>query len=114
MTLLGISADMNIALICSMTLAISVDDTIHFFHKFLDEKKRNTEVSKSVNNTLALVAKPLIGSSLIISITLLIFMLGDIRLFSQFSALLSLALLVALYYDLIVLPALIIKLKRFI
>ena len=114
MTLLGISADMNIALICSMTLAISVDDTIHFFHKFLDEKKRNTEVSRSVNNTLALVAKPLIGSSLIISITLLIFMLGDIRLFSQFSALLSLALLVALYYDLIVLPALIIKLKKFI
>ena len=114
MSFFGISADMNIALICSMTLAISVDDTIHFFHKYLDERKQDTEVFDSVKNTLAFISKPLIGSSLIISATLLVFTIGDIRLFSQFSVLLSLALLVALYYDLIVLPAFILKLKRFL
>jgi len=106
MNFLGISADMNLPLICSLALAISVDDTIHFLHEYKAQDKSNTTL-QNLHLSLKRITMPLVITTLILSSTMLILSLGNIKLFTHFSLFLSLSLVLALFYDLALLPALI-------
>ena len=105
----NISADMNLPLICSVALGLCVDDTIHFLHQFKLNTSKGLPVSESITQALKKVSLALITTTVILSASLLIFSFGKIQLFSQLGILMTVCALVALFFDLIVLPILIKK-----
>jgi predicted RND superfamily exporter protein len=103
----GINADMNLPLICSIALGLCVDDTIHFLHQFKHLKSKGLSIQESTGRSVSKVSLALITTSVILSVSLLIFSFGNIQLFSQLGVFISICAFIALFYDLIVLPVII-------
>lgn len=99
-----VSADINLPLICSVTLGLCVDDTIHFFSHYQQKLVEGYSVLESITQALVKVGLALVTTSLFLSATLLVFTLGKIQLFSQIGIFLTISSIVALIFDLIVFP----------
>jgi predicted RND superfamily exporter protein len=100
----GIAADMNLPLICSIALGLCVDDTIHFLHNFNAYRDQKYSINESIIKTIEKVGLALITTSVLLSISLLVFSFGKIQLFSQLGIFMTVCAFMALFFDLIVLP----------
>ena len=103
----GITADMNLPLICSIALGLCVDDTIHFLHQFKEYRTKGDSITDSIDQSISKVGLALITTSVLLSISLLVFSFGKIQLFSQLGFFMTICAFVALFFDLIVLPVII-------
>lgn len=109
MGLLGIGLKMSTAIIYSIAFGIAVDDTIHFLSRLKFEWKEGVSIEQALEKTYLSTGKAII-------ITSMILIMGfGILLFSGFQAtfisglFISLALLFAVFADLILLPVLLLK-----
>ncbi len=106
----GIGLKMSTAIIFTIVFGIAVDDSIHFLTRFNNERKKGIYIEEAIRATYLSTGKAMIITSLI-----LMFGFG-VLLFSSFHTtfitglLVSLALIFALFADLMVLPVLLRKL----
>lgn len=104
---LGIALDFMTITIAAVAMGIAVDDTIHYVHRYLEERDAGTGALARTHRS---VGYALLYTSLIIALGFSLLAFSDFIPSVLFGLLTALAMLTALLADLTVLPAL---LKRF-
>ncbi|SFP74096.1 efflux RND transporter permease subunit [Hydrogenimonas thermophila] len=102
---LGINIDIGVAISASVILGIAVDDTIHFFSKYFTAIKSKS-FEQSIDYVINHSGSAMILTTLILSVTFLVFTLSDFVPNVNFAIVTVIALNIALLLDLVLLPAL--------
>ena len=107
MVWLDISLGVTTAMIAPIVLGISMDDTLHILYNFRSNRKLNKGVSQALEYSIKVSSPSLIISSVTLAIGFLIISFSDIPAVSDFGILCVVAVLSALFVDLLIVPALI-------
>lgn len=102
---LGINIDLGVAISVAVILGIAVDDTIHFFSKYLDAIKTKS-FEESIDYVISHSANAMILTTIILSFTFAIFAVSSFIPNVNFAIVTVSALNLALLFDLVLLPAL--------
>jgi predicted RND superfamily exporter protein len=105
MSALGIPLDPGTVMIGGLALGLVVDDTVHFLVRF--RRKLNTQhsMATAVAETITEVGRPITVTSIILSISFLILLLGSFTPNIHFGGVTSIVVLLALFADLLILPS---------
>ena len=88
----------------SISLGIVVDDTIHILKRYIDYRKSGFSADASINKTLQQVGSALMLTTLVLSLGMLVLTLSVFGPNQTTAILMASIILVALVYDLIMLP----------
>jgi len=102
---LNISIDIGVVISASVILGIAIDDTIHFFSKYFQARK-NMEFEESIDYVVRHSGNAMILTTLILSLTFLVFSFSSFIPNNHFAFVTVIALNLALLLDLLLLPAL--------
>ncbi|EGV29811.1 MMPL domain protein [Thiorhodococcus drewsii AZ1] len=111
MGLVGIHMHMMLMILAPIVIAVSVDDTIHFFYRFRLEFLRTPYYAQAIHRTLVSVGRPLLFTTLVLSIGFSVLSASSIDTLNDFGLLSSCAFVGALIADLLLGPALLVLLK---
>ncbi|PKF62783.1 RND transporter [Psychromonas sp. psych-6C06] len=109
-----ISGEINLALsvVASLTLGIVVDDTVHFLSKYQRAKNQGKSPQDSVRYAFASVGRALIITTAILCIGFGILTQSDFAMNADMGLLTCIIILIALFVDLLLLPAFLIIFDR--
>jgi len=103
---LGIRLSMATSLIASIAIGLAVDDTIHYLHRYNREFRKDLDKDRALRDTIKSVGKPIIFTTLTISIGFSILLFSHFKPTATFGFLMVVTMFFALIGDLIILPAL--------
>jgi diguanylate cyclase (GGDEF)-like protein len=103
---LGIPLSMATSLIASIAIGLAVDDTIHYLVRYNREFKQTLDKRKALENTIYSVGKPIIYTTLTVSIGFSVLMVSNFKPTAVFGLLMVITMFSALVADLILLPSL--------
>ena len=103
--------DLAVSTVASVSFGIIVDDTIHFLYGFHKKKKVGYSIKQAIQTTLEEVGPTLIASTLTLNVGFATLIFSQFLLNDTLSLLSVITISVALLFDLIVLPAILIFLK---
>jgi signal transduction histidine kinase len=103
---MGIPLSTSTSLIASIAIGLAVDDTIHYLHRYNTEFKKDLDKDRALRDTVKSVGKPIIFTTLTISIGFFVLTLSHFNPTAIFGFLMVITMLTALIGDLILLPAL--------
>lgn len=106
MGFVGIPLDPATAMFASLGIAVAVDDTIQFASRLRLELLEDGDYSAAIMRTFASVGGPMVFSSLVMIAGFGILCVGEFLPMFRFGLLISCALIVSLFGDLFLLPAL--------
>jgi predicted RND superfamily exporter protein len=102
-------------MVASIALGIAVDDTVHFITRFKKEYKSNgVPVQEVLRNTTVSTGQAIIFTSIINTTGFLLLLVSGFQPTREFGILIALTLFFALIGDLIVLPASIMTLRKYL
>lgn len=104
----GIQLDMATVLIASVVLGITVDDTIHFFHSYLERRYRGFGVVFSIARSFEASGRAVVAISLLLVSQFLLLMSSSFQPTSHFGLLTASGLLAGQLLELLLLPALVV------
>ncbi|GAB6097109.1 MMPL family transporter [Desulfatiferula olefinivorans] len=107
----GIPLDGSTIMIASVTIGIAVDDTIHFITWFRRNALSGLDTRAAVIKTFRDTGKPIVMTSVVLSIAYFVLTTGSVKPIIAFGALAGMAMVFALLGDLFILPALIMIVK---
>ncbi len=111
----AIVGEVNIAasVVFSVTLGIIVDDTIHFLLKYIEcRREQGLNVHDAIRHTFNAVGNALFSMSILLAIGFLVLVLSDFSVNSTTGLLVAITIFVAVFLDLLFLPAILIKGER--
>ena len=103
---MGIRLSPSTSLIASIAIGLAVDDTIHYLHRYNREFKKDLDKDRALRDTIKSVGKPIVFTTLTISIGFFVLMFSHFKPTAVFGFLMVITMLTALIGDLILLPAL--------
>jgi hydrophobe/amphiphile efflux-3 (HAE3) family protein len=103
---MGIPLSTSTSLIASIAIGLAVDDTIHYLHRYNNEFKKDLDKDRALRDTVKSVGKPIIFTTLTISVGFFVLMFSHFSPTAIFGFLMVVTMLAALIGDLILLPAL--------
>jgi len=95
------------ALIASIAIGLAVDDNIHYLVRYHTEFKKDLDKHRAIKDTILQVGKPIIFTTLTISLGFSILMFSHFQPTSLFGLMMVITMFSALIGDLFLLPALI-------
>lgn len=102
-------------IVFSVALGISIDNAILFLTRYRHElKKKNKSIRNAVMNTMNESGISMIYTSIVLVLGFAIFMLSDFGGTKALGFLISVTLFVALFFNIIVLPALLLSFEKFV
>jgi uncharacterized protein len=104
---LGINLDLGMAIVFVIIIGIAIDDTVHFLSKYKAAVKKGESLVEAIEESLLLSGNAIVITTLILVIGFGTFLFSDFALYSNFGLLSSIALTLAMVFDLILLPAII-------
>lgn len=105
--------DLGIAVIFSLTLGIVVDDTVHFFSKYLRARQNLGQTAEeAVRYAFNTVAKPLLITTIVLVAGFSVLMLSNFNVNAKMGIMISATISIALIFDFLLLPALLMKFDR--
>lgn len=105
--------DLGIAVIFSLTLGIVVDDTVHFFSKYLRAREQlGRSAEDAVRYAFHMVGKPLLVTTLVLVAGFSILMLSNFTVNAKMGVMISATISIALIFDFLLLPALLMKVDQ--
>ena len=107
----GITLNMATAMMPS--IAIAVDDTIHFVWRFENEFRRHGTYRDAVIHTLKTVGKPIVITTILICVGFSVMAFSRLTILTELGLLLSLTVAAALASDLFVAPVLMLLFRPF-
>jgi len=110
---LGMHLDYFRLLLATVAIGIAVDDTVHMTSRIRKEFIRCGNYEESIRIGLMNVGRPVIITSIILSLSFLVYLASDMEILASFGILLSLTIVMALLADLFLLPALVLVLHPF-
>lgn len=105
---LGIWLDMATAMISSVALGVAVDDTVHIYHGFKDRLRRGMAPVAALMRTYAQAGQAVMATTIVLCVQLSVLGFSDFVPTVEFGLLTAFGLLVALLFDLVLLPAILI------
>jgi len=112
MGLLGIWLDMGTAIIASVAVGIAVDDTMHIYHAYHDQRKRYVPMVTALARSMRRAGRAVVATSIILAAQFLLLVSSPFRPTGNFGLLTAVGLLTALLLDLLFLPAFIVVWER--
>ena len=103
---LGINLDMGVAISAAIILGIAVDDTIHFFNKYLSHRKDGNNIHDSIEYVMQYTGGAIILTTVVLSLSFFMLLFSSFNPNVFFAVTTITALLVALIANLLLLPAL--------
>jgi predicted RND superfamily exporter protein len=110
---LGMHLDYLRMLLATVAIGIAVDDTVHMTSRIRKEFLHCGNYEESIRRGLLSVGRPVIITSVILSLSFLIYLASEMAILASFGILLSITVVTALLADLFLLPALVLVLKPF-
>lgn len=107
---LGIALDFMTITIASVAMGIAVDDTIHYVHRYLEERK-NAEPDEAVKRAHRSVGMAVLYTTLIIVTGFLLLVFSNFVPSINFGLLTAISISLALLADLCLLPAVLLRVK---
>lgn len=105
MPMLDIPLDVGTVMIASVALGLVVDDTIHFLLTLKEITGRGKEMKWAIPDAMNRVGRPIIFTSIILSFGFLVLVFASFNPVIHFGILASTVVMLALIFDLAVLPA---------
>jgi predicted RND superfamily exporter protein len=105
MPLFDIHLDVGTVMIAGIALGLVVDDSIHFLSRLKVEEGRTPDVRDAIEAAIIETGRPIIFTSLVLSLGFLIFVFASFNPIIHFGILSALVIMLALVFDLVVLPA---------
>lgn len=110
---IGMHLDYLRMLLATVAIGIAVDDTVHMTSRIRKEFIRCGNYEQAISIGLMSVGRPIIITSIILSLSFLVYLASDMAVLASFGILLSITVVTALLADLFLLPALVLVLKPF-
>ncbi len=107
----GIRLDTTMSLVAPIVIGIAVDDTIHYFARFIREAKRLGEDRRATVSALRSVARPVSITSAALCLGFLTLHASELRTQGELGSMAALALAFAWLTDLVLTPALCARLR---
>ncbi len=112
MGVFGIWLDMATAMIASVAIGVAVDDSIHLFHGYRERVRQGRGVVFSLIRTYSQAGRAVMATTLVLSVQMLLLSSSQFIPTIEFGVLTAAGLIAALFFDLLVLPALLVVLSR--
>jgi predicted RND superfamily exporter protein len=106
MAVLGVPIEGNAVMLICIIMGVAVDDTIHFLYFVKQAKGKGGSLEKSLTDAYRHTSKALIGTTLVFILSFPCFLLSDLKLMVQMGVFIIAGLILALFADFIILPAL--------
>ncbi|MFT4517692.1 MAG: putative RND superfamily exporter protein [Halioglobus sp.] len=107
--------NMAASVVFSMTLGIVVDDTTHFLVKYREARTvRQLDPANAIREVFTTVGRALVATSAVLAAGFLVLAQSNFSVNSTSGILMSLTIIIALLLDLLFLPALLLKLDRWL
>jgi hydrophobe/amphiphile efflux-3 (HAE3) family protein len=103
---LGITIDMGVAVSGAIVLGVAVDDSIYFFVKYFDARKKGFSLEESFAYVFKYAGTAILFTTIILSLSFLLFMGSEFAPNYNFGIVTASALVIAFIADLLLLPAL--------
>ncbi len=104
---LGINLDLGMAIVFVIIIGIAIDDTVHFLAKYKAAIKKGESLVEAIEESLLLSGNAIIITTMVLVLGFGVFLFSDFALYSNFGLLSSIALSLAMIFDLLLLPAII-------
>ncbi len=108
---LSIPIGVTISLIASIALGIGVDDTIHFITHYNTHLKELKNEREAARKSLRQIGKPMVYTTLALTLGFSVFVISDMRSQVLFGIMTAFTLMVCLFSDINLLPAILIRTK---
>jgi len=102
----GVAVDGASLMVGAIILGLSVDDTIHFMHKYAQHRAASKSVREAVRETLSTTGMAMLFTTLVLAVGFFAFTSAYMRNMANFGALTGFAALTALLADVLLSPAL--------
>ncbi|MBL4868458.1 MAG: MMPL family transporter [Pseudomonadales bacterium] len=106
--------DQSAAMVFSISLGMVVDDTVHFLTKYLGRKKAGDSAEDAIRYTYRTAGTALVVTTLTLSSGLILLVLSHFRPNDTVGMMLSSIIVVALLLDLFFLPALLLRIDKYL
>lgn len=103
---LDITLNLNTLMIGSIAMGLVVDDTMHFMYNYRRAYESGLDAKKAVRHTLLGTGRALLITSVVLSAGFLVLLAGTLKTSIQFGFFTSLIIMLALFVDFILAPAL--------
>jgi len=103
----GLPLDLSSILVGSIALGLAVDDTVHFLHNFRRYYQHSGDVHSAIRTTLRTTGNAMLFTTTVLSIGFFSYMFSVMRNLFSFGLITGLMLIVALFADLFLAPAII-------
>lgn len=113
LSIVGGDLDIGTALVTSVCFGITVDDTIHFLVHYRRFRKQGLDLKAALEKIYDEIAGPLIYTTILLVLGFGLFVIGEFTPNIYFGVLCSLVLSMALFLDLIFLPATMLVASRY-
>ena len=108
----GIWLDMGTAIIASVAVGIAVDDTMHVFHIYQEQRNRDVRTVVALARSMRRAGRAIVATTVILAAQFLLLMMSPFHPTANFGMLTAVGLITALFLDLLFLPALIVVWER--
>ncbi|ADK85612.1 MMPL domain protein [Desulfarculus baarsii DSM 2075] len=105
MGVLGIDLHLSLAVLAPVILGVSVDDTVHFFHRFLHGLRQGATVEDSLRQTIIRAGRAMLFTSLVLVLGFSVFVFSSSGDYVDFAIVAAAAFTYALLADLLLAPA---------
>jgi hypothetical protein len=112
MPVLGIPLDVGTVMIAGVALGLVVDDTTHFLYRFKEQRRRGADTREAIARAIHLTGRPIIFTSIVLALGFSVLILASFNPVVNFGILAGLVIALAVFFDLVVLPALVGSLRR--
>lgn len=112
MGLLRIPLDPGSAMVASVGIGIVVDDTVHFFSRYLGRRAAGASPPDALRYTLGAVGRPVVYTTFILAVGFSLFSFSAFNFIAYFGQLATCLVILALLADLFVTPALFLVFDR--
>lgn len=112
MKLLNMPLDMFTLLIGSIAIGLTVDDTVHFMHGFKRAYGIHQDAALAVSETLHSTGRAMLVTTVVLALGFLIYTQSTLNNLKDFGVLTALCLVLALFADFLLAPALMMLMNR--
>jgi predicted RND superfamily exporter protein len=107
MPVLGIALDVGTVMIAGIALGLVVDDSTHFLYRLKEERKGVADNRQAIAGAMTLVGRPIVFTSIVLSLGFSVLVLGSFNPVTHFGVLAGMVIALAVFFDLVVLPAIV-------
>lgn len=106
------TVNLAVTIVFSITVGIIVDDTIHFLSRYLQGRKQGMPALEAVANSYRHVGMAMLYTTVVLASGFGVLAFSDFNVNAQMGLMVSLTLVIAVLFDLVFLPALLLVVDR--